>query len=244
MRPRTMIVSLALLVSPALAGPVLLEDERVLSAFAHSTDAGGDGVIDGPNITALGTLAGFFSGTARADSAGGNFNSVSIAGADQLSFFEQGSPFAFNASGSAQVLTKAREGASLAEAHSTNSVRLLFDVDADSAFELAGAMGRYANGGATSGVRVSIKREGSADALFERTASGSFSTSGTLDAGRWIFEILAEASVLNAGSGLTNATSGAFFGEITLSVVPAPGPVAVLGAFAIFGVRRRRRNGP
>jgi len=243
MRPRTQTVALSLLVSPSFAGPVLLEDERVLSAFAHSIDAGGDGLIDGPNVTSLGVLGGFYSDTVRADSSGGNFNAVSIAGTDHLSFFESGSPFTFNASGSAQVLTKAREGASLAEAWSTNSLYLRIELDADTPFELEGAMGRYVNGDAESSVRVSVRREGDANALYERTASGSFSTAGTLDEGLWIFEIFAEASVLSSGSGLSDSSSGAFFGEIRFALIPAPGSIGLLGVLALGRTARRRRRG-
>ncbi len=239
MRLTILVAAFALLTSHAIAGPVLVGDERVLTAFAHSIDAGGDGLADGPNMTSLGTFGGLYSDTVRADSSGGNFNAVSIAGADQLSFFEPDSLNTFNASGGAQVLTKARLGASQAHARSTNSIRLVFEVDAGSAFELAGGLGGYANGDATSGVRVTLRAESDIDALFEQTKLGSFATSGTLSEGRWVLELHAEASVFSSGSGLGDSSSGAFFQEVRFTLVPAPASLAPL-ALALAFVRRRR----
>ncbi len=240
MRLRTLTAALALLSSNAIAGPVLVQDDRVLSAFAHSIDAGGDGLGDGPHTTSLGVLGGYYSDTIRAESSGGNFNAVSISGAEQLSFFEAGPAYTFNSSGSAQVLAKARLGASRTEASSTNSARLVFELDATTAFGLEGILGVFAIGGAESSVSVSLYELGETEALFERTLSGAFTASGELGAGTWVLEMEAYASLLGEGAGLSDANAGAVFREIRLTLVPAPGALCLACPVGAMLVRRRR----
>ncbi len=222
------------------AGPVLIEDHRSISAFAHATDAGGAGVVSGPNVTTLGVPGGGFGGLEAANSFGGNFDAVAAAGTKQFSFFEGAGFTRFSADAIAEVVADRRSLTDTANAISETSIRLVLFLDADTPFEIAGELRAFEIGGGSTSVLVSLRAVDASGAVFERHDVGTFQGSGTLEKGTWVFELLARASASSDPMDAESLNAQAIFRDVRLSLAPSPTSTAPLAGAVLILARRRR----
>jgi len=232
---------ITIFVPPAVAGPTLVEDVRFISAFAHAIDDGGSGVIDGPNISSTPSLGAHFGGLEAANSAGGDFDAIAAAGTKQFSFFDEGGFTRFSADAIAEVVADRRNNSEQSNARAEAYIRLVFELDQDMFFTLEGEFRTFELGGGDTNVHISLSASGAQNALFERNDVGIFASSGYLEKGTWVFELLAEATASSSPSDADLLDAQAIFRDVRFTLVPAPTTSVPLALAGLVLARRRRR---
>ncbi len=225
----------------AWGGPVLVEDDRWASAWAHASDLSGDGPFDGPNVVSLDDPGALFSGVASAGSVGDGLGTVVAAGAQQLSYFQAGDAWTFRADGIAQADTLTPPTTLIADGGAETGLRLVFTLHEDTAYELSGSLGIFLSGGVSGASSVSLRAADGVGVWFEEDSPVEFHSAGVLEEGTWVLELSASVSSTHTPGGLDSTSAAAQFRDVVFTLTPAPPGAALMLAAGALASRRRRR---
>ncbi|MFI4898384.1 MAG: hypothetical protein ACIARR_11220 [Phycisphaerales bacterium JB059] len=229
-------------VAPAIASPVLLEDAREISVFAQASDPSGEGPPIGPVIISPSAPGAFFAEQRAVVANSPAFGASAISGGVQFSRFHAGPGVHFEADGAAEAQVDLLDPEATGQAESLVSVRLVFELSEDTPYTLAGELTMFAIGGVASEVRVTLRAGSGVSPWFERTAAGGFDSSGVLEEGTWVLELLADAHSAPLPDAFESSSAVASFRGVHFILTPAPGVVGMMGVAGTLACRRRRAD--
>jgi hypothetical protein len=237
---RTLATPVLLMGTLASASPVLVEDIRDISVFAQASDSSGEGPPVGPVIISRSAPGAFFAEQRAVSANSPAFGVSAIAGGVQFSRFHAGSGVHFEADGAAEVQVDLLDLDGTGQAESLVSVCLVFELSEDTPYTLAGELTTFAIGGVASDARVTLRAMSGVSPWFERTMAGAFESSGVLEEGTWVLELLADAHSAPLPDAFESSNAVASFRGVHFVLVPAPGSVVLLGGAGVLTLRRRR----
>lgn len=241
MRRLVPLFSILLTASPALGAPVLLEDTRELSVYAQAFDAKGEGDPVGPVILSRSAPGAFFAEQRAVSANAPGFGATAVAGAIQFTQFHDAPGLDFSGDGAAEVQVDLLDPLGGADAIAQTTVRLVFQLFEDTRYDLGGQLTLFSLGDVSSEARVSLRAATAAESVFERSTSGAFGSSGVLEEGVWVFELVATAqSAAVLPNPFESSNAVASFREVRFVLVPAPGAATAMVVIAALSARRRR----